>query len=150
MISIDKFSIIVENTPLISIDFIINKDRQYLLGKRVNKPAQGYYFTIGGRILKNETIHQAIERISIKEIGLHVTMEQLTFLGTFEHFYDDSFPSDKISTHYIVLAYLLDFNKKINLPIVEHSEYRYFSKNELLENNHVHEYVKNYFRGAYL
>jgi colanic acid biosynthesis protein WcaH len=137
----------VENTPLISIDFIIEKDSQYLLGKRINKPAQGYYFTVGGRILKNETINQAVMRISLKEIGLYVTMEQLKFLGIFEHFYHDSFPSDSISTHYIVLAYSLHLDQEIDLPMVEHNEYRYFLKDELISNSHVHPYVKNYFRG---
>lgn len=141
---------VVESTPLIAIDFIIEKDAQYLLGKRINKPAQGYYFTIGGRILKNEAINQAIMRISLKEIGLGVTMEQLKFLGVFEHFYHDSFPSDNISTHYIVLAYLLHLNQEVNLPMLEHNEYRYFSKDELMSNSHVHEYVKNYFKGTTL
>ena len=147
MISIDKFAIIVENTPLISIDFVIEKGGHYLLGKRINKPAQGYYFTVGGRILKNETIHQAIMRISLKEIGLRVSMEQLKFLGIFEHFYHDSFPSDNITTHYIVLAYLLHLDQEVDLPMLEHDEYRYFSKDELMYNSHVHENVKDYFRG---
>lgn len=147
MISIDKFSMVVENAPLISIDFIIEKDGLYLLGKRVNKPANGYYFTVGGRILKNETIYQAVMRISLKEIGLRVTMEQLKFLGVFEHFYHDSFPSDSISTHYVVLAYLLHLDQECALPMLEHNEYRYFSKDELMSNSHVHEYVKDYFKG---
>lgn len=146
MISNDKFAMVVENTPLISIDFIIEKDGQYLLGKRVNKPANGYYFTVGGRILKNETIHQAMKRISLKEIGLRITMEQLKFLGIFEHFYDDSFPSDSISTHYVVLAYVLHLNQEVDLPMLEHSEYCYFTKAELLEHSNVHPYVKNYFK----
>lgn len=146
MISIDNFAIVVENTPLISIDFIIEKNSQYLLGKRINKPANGYYFTLGGRILKNETIQQAVMRISLKEIGLGVTMEQLEFLGVFEHFYDDSFPSDKISTHYIVLAYLLHLDQEVDLPMVEHNEYRYFLKEEILKSSYVHTYVKDYFK----
>jgi colanic acid biosynthesis protein WcaH len=40
MISGDKFKTVVENTPLISIDFIIeNQAGEFLLGKRVNRPA---------------------------------------------------------------------------------------------------------------
>lgn len=141
---------VVENAPLIAIDFVIEKDGRYLLGKRLNKPASGYYFTLGGRILKNETINQAVTRLSLKELGSIVTMTQLNFLGVFEHFYDDSFPSDSITTHYVVLVYLLHLEQKSVLPIIEHNEYRYFSKKELLKSNNVHEYVKDYFRGKNL
>ena len=53
MISIDKFKTVVENTPLISVDFIIeNEQGKYLLGKRVNEPASGYWFTLVAEYLK--------------------------------------------------------------------------------------------------
>ena len=56
---------IIDATPLVSVDLIIeNRLKQILLGKRVNRPAQGYWFVPGGRILKNETIKDAIKRIS--------------------------------------------------------------------------------------
>ncbi|MEG1251614.1 MAG: NUDIX domain-containing protein, partial [Citrobacter sp.] len=60
---LDIFQTIVQNTPLISIDFIVKNERdEVLLGKRVNKPAKGYWFVPGGRIFKNETIFQAFKR----------------------------------------------------------------------------------------
>ncbi len=69
MISIDKFKIIVDNTPLVSIDFIIeNSEGNYLLGKRVNEPACGYWFMLGGRIFKNEKIEDAIKRLSKRNL----------------------------------------------------------------------------------
>lgn len=138
---------VVENTPLISIDFIIeNREGKFLLGKRVNKPARGFWFTLGGRIFKDETIETAIKRLSKKEFNVDVTQEMLEFHGVYEHFYDDSFLDDTISTHYVVLAYRLKIDSELSLPEAEHGEYRYFSKEELLENNHVHIYVKNYFK----
>jgi colanic acid biosynthesis protein WcaH len=42
------FKTIIENTPLVSVDLIIKNENKILLGKRVNKPAQGYWFTLGG------------------------------------------------------------------------------------------------------
>ena len=54
------FKTVVDSTPLISIDILIKKGNKILLGRRVNKPAQGYFFSIGGRINKNETIENAI------------------------------------------------------------------------------------------
>lgn len=146
MISKEKFKIVVENTPLVSIDFIIeNRDGHYLLGKRVNKPAQGFWFALGGRIFKNEPIAAAIKRLSKKEFNLEVAQEILEFHGIYEHFYENSFVDDTISTHYVVLVYYLRLNKDLVLPDTEHSAYRYFSKDEILNNSDVHKYIKDYF-----
>lgn len=148
MISNDKFKLVVENTPLVSIDFIIeNSEGNYLLGKRANKPAEGFWFTFGGRIFKDEPIREAIKRLSLKEFNLEATQEMLQFHGIYEHFYDNSFVDDAISTHYVVLVYHLKMISNISLPTDEHSDYRYFSKDELLEHNDVHAYVKDYFIG---
>lgn len=151
MISNDKFKIVVDNTPLVSIDFIIeNNEGNYLLGKRINKPAEGFWFTLGGRIFKDEPISEAIKRLSLKEFNIEITQEMLQFHGIYEHFYDNSFVDDAISTHYVVLAYHLKMSSNVSLPTDEHSDYRYFSKDELLEHNNVHPYVKNYFKGTNL
>jgi len=120
------FKFVVQNTPLISIDFLIKKDNKYLLGKRVNSPAKGFYFTIGGRIFKNETIEEAQKRILKEELNLTFStlnpQISILFIGIFEHFYEDSIFGDDISTHYINLAYLLDFDtisnsQYTNIPI---------------------------------
>ena len=60
MLELDKFKTLVDIAPLVSIDFIIkNSEDKILLGKRVNKPAKDYFFTLGGRLFKNETINEA-------------------------------------------------------------------------------------------
>ena len=138
MIPIEDFKIVVENTPLISIDFII-KDidtQEILLGKRINKPAFGYYFTLGGRVLKNETLLNAKKRIFRNELGIELD-NNLNFLGIFEHFYDDSFVSDDISTHYINLGYEVYISKieLNNVPKEQHNIYKWFSKEELLNSS---------------
>jgi len=141
------FKCIVENTPLVSIDFLIKKENKYLLGKRVNEPAKGYFFTIGGRIFKNETIKEAKKRILKEELNLDIDIE-FQFLGVFEHFYKTSIFGDKISTHYINLAFLLNLPFEIReLPKDQHSEYKYFTKKEILTLNEVHNYIKDYFKG---
>ena len=67
----DKFfKTVVDSVPLVSIDILIKKDNKILLGKRVNKPAQGYFFSIGGRINKNETIDNAMKRIALNELNI--------------------------------------------------------------------------------
>ena len=59
------FKTVVDSAPLISIDFLIKKGNKILLGWKVNKPAQGYFFSIGGRIDKNETIENAMKIIAL-------------------------------------------------------------------------------------
>lgn len=73
MLDLNTFKIVVDNTPLISIDFIIkNSDSKILLGKRVNKPAKDYLFTLGGRVYKNEKLNDAKQRILKEEVGLDI------------------------------------------------------------------------------
>lgn len=145
MISIDKFKEVVKNTPLISIDFIIkNSENKILLGKRTNEPALGYWFVPGGRIYKNEYISSAKKRILYNELNLEIS--KVKFIGYFEHFYTTSFISKDIDTHYVVLAFEINYNIMIDyLPKNQHNEYRYFSIDELIKNNEVHINTKNYF-----
>jgi colanic acid biosynthesis protein WcaH len=46
------FKTVIASTPLISIDLVVkNTKGEYLLGYRNNRPAQGFWFVPGGRIL---------------------------------------------------------------------------------------------------
>jgi len=151
ILPIEDFKIVVKNTPLISIDFIVrNEDTEgILLGKRVNKPAFGYYFTLGGRVLKDESIEKAQKRIFKNELGFDLNQIP-KFLGIFEHFYNDSFVDDNISTHYVNMGYEINISQSLinqfeNLPKEQHSYYKWFSLKELLNSNEVHKYTKDYF-----
>ena len=145
-LSDQTFKTVVNSTPLISIDLLVKKDNKILLGKRINKPAQGYFFSIGGRVYKNESIQQATARIAKDELNISLKLTP-RFIGVFEHFYDDGIYKD-ISTHYINLAYEVDINNDIlNLPIEQHNEYQWLTIDELLESKQVHKYVKDYFKG---
>ena len=53
MLEREVFKKVVKNTPLVSIDICIVWDEKFLLGKRKNDPLKGFFFTPGGRILKN-------------------------------------------------------------------------------------------------
>jgi len=55
-----QFKTVVGSAPLISIDLLVKKDSKILLGRRINKPAQGYLFSAGGRVYKNKTIDSAM------------------------------------------------------------------------------------------
>jgi colanic acid biosynthesis protein WcaH len=145
MLDNKTFKTVINSTPLISIDLLVKKDNKILLGRRINKPAQGYLFSIGGRVYKNESIQQATARIAKDELNISLKLTP-SFIGVFEHFYDDGIYKD-ISTHYINLAYEVDINNEIlNLPNDQHNEYQWLGINELLSSKQVHKYVKDYFR----
>jgi len=138
------FKTILNSTPLISIDILVMKNGKVLLGKRSNKPAQGYFFSTGGRIYKNETIYNAMSRIAFNELNIELKSTP-KFIGVFEHFYDDSI-YENISTHYVNIAYEYEIEEIPDLPNEQHSEYKWFTVSELLENKLVHKYTKDYFR----
>jgi colanic acid biosynthesis protein WcaH len=144
MLDYDTFKVVVDSVPLISIDILVKKDNKVLLGKRVNKPAQGYYFSIGGRIKKNETINQAMERIVKNELDIKLKLTP-RFIGVYEHFYNDSIYQD-VSTHYVNLAYEIEIEETLNLPNEQHNEYQWLTIDELLESKQVHNHVKYYFK----
>ena len=144
MLDDQAFKAVIRSTPLISIDLLVKKDNKILLGKRLNKPAQGCLFSIGGRVYKNETINNAMMRIAKNELNIELKLMP-RFIGVFEHFYDDSIYQD-VSTHYVNLAYEIEIEETLNLPTKQHNEYQWLTIDELLESNQVHEYVKGYFR----
>ena len=138
------FKTVVDSAPLISIDILIKKGNKILLGKRINKPAQGYFFSIGGRIIKNETIDNAMARVALNELNIDLKSTP-EFIGVFEHFYDDSL-YENVSIHYVNIAYEYEMEETPDLPTEQHSEYKWFTIDELLENKQVRKYTKDYFR----
>jgi len=144
MLDDQTFKTVIISTPLISIDLLVKKDNKILLGKRINKPAQGYLFSIGGRVYKNETIDNAMIRIAKIELNIELKSTP-RFVGVFEHFYDDSVYED-VSTHYVNLAYEIEIEETLSLPSEQHNEYQWLTIDELLESKQVHKHVKDYFK----
>jgi colanic acid biosynthesis protein WcaH len=144
----DDFARIIRYTPLVSIDLIV-RDPQgcALLGLRVNEPARGTYFVPGGAIRKNETIRAAFARIVKVEIGIKASLDNATFVGVFEHFYDTNrFGDAEYGTHYVVLAYEIILPER---PLIEidsqHSNVRWMSKDDILLAENVHPNTKAFF-----
>ena len=138
---------VVKHAPLVAIDLIVkNHEEKTLVGLRQNEPAQATWFVPGGRILKNERIAQAFNRITTEELGQACIFEQAKFRGVFEHFYSTNFVAcPGFGTHYIVLAYECSMiASKIELPQDQHQQYQWLSDQELLEHPQVHPYTKAY------
>lgn len=148
MLSNKDFSNVIELTPLISIDMIIEYEGKYLIGKRINNPAKDYYFVPGGRIKKNETLEIACERLTQDELGFVIKFNKFQFHVNTQHIYDNNFFNNEFKTHYVCLCYkyaLTDNEfKKINID-AQHSDIKWLRVDEILANTTVHENTKNYF-----
>ncbi|MVG13269.1 GDP-mannose mannosyl hydrolase [Aeromonas jandaei] len=142
-----QFQQIVAVTPLISIDLIVrNELGQVLLGRRLNRPAQGFWFVPGGRVRKDERLNDAFWRLTEEELGIAASRENARFLGPYEHFYADNFSGEDFSTHYVVLGYEVLWQGHHNaLPVSQHDQYHWFYVNELLQDPGVHQHTKDYF-----
>ncbi|QLE86084.1 GDP-mannose mannosyl hydrolase [Shewanella sp. Scap07] len=140
------FKMIIDSTPLVSIDLLIkNSEGKYLLGYRNNRPAKGFWFVPGGRILKDESIDSAFTRLCKNELMIDIDMQQAHLIGVFDHFYDDCVFGKGVSTHYVVLGYQLDINLDIGaLPKEQHNRYAWFSKQAMLNREDVHMHSKWY------
>ena len=60
------FKQVVQHSPLFGVDLIVvNSQNGVLMGERINAPAKGFWFVLGGRVYKNERLEQALLRVSL-------------------------------------------------------------------------------------
>lgn len=145
----EAFQTVIENTPLVSIDLLIrNECDEILVGLRNNKPAKGYWFVPGGRILKGESIQDAFSRITLSELSFKASLEDATYLGLYEHFYPDSACDGEkvITTHYVVSGFGLSMKKNSlsELPTCQHSSYRWVSEKDFTTDETIHVHSRWY------
>jgi colanic acid biosynthesis protein WcaH len=139
---------VVKLTPLVSLDLIIeNGAGKILVGMRNNEPARGFLFVPGGRILKNERVAKAFERIAKDELGIEAKYQDTEFIGVFDHIYDTNFAHrEGFGTHYVVLAYRFKIDDNIDITADDqHSKLLWLDKTEILKNEKVHPHTKAYF-----
>jgi colanic acid biosynthesis protein WcaH len=152
LLSDQDFLGLINVAPLIAIDLIVRKaSGEVLLGKRKNKPAQGFWFVPGGRVLKNERLTDVFRRLCLNELALDVDFSEAKLLGAYEHFYQDNFlDSSDISTHYVVMGYELSLQCADQVSLdQQHSEQQWWPVEALLVSDEVHSNTKAYFDEAY-
>lgn len=141
----EQFLNVIEHTPLVSIDLVIRSPQgRVLMGERLNRPAQGYWFVPGGRICKQESLAQAFRRISQSELEMTLEIADARLLGAFTHLYDDNFAdAPGITTHYVALGYQVDLQLDLaDLPKQQHQGYRWIGADSDLK---VHPNSQAYF-----
>lgn len=152
MLNPDDFLSVVAKTPLVSIDLVlVRPDGSTLLGQRNNRPAQGYWFVPGGRINKDESLAGALQRISLRELGVDLSVFPQRWLGVYEHFYPDNFAGvEGVSTHYVVLAHRIEVPADfVCMPADDqHAALEWWGVADLLSSAKVHPNTQAYFQGV--
>lgn len=152
MLASDDFLFVVDKAPLVAVDLVfVRNGREVLLGQRRNRPAQDFWFVPGGRIRKGERMAEVLPRVAEAELGLTSGLGANglvpSFLGAFEHFYDDCFAGNcGVSTHYVVLGYRIDVSGDFEPPGVDaqHAGWRWWPVAEALASDAVHRFTKDY------
>ena len=126
------YKICLESLPIISVDVLLFNHSldKILLFKRTNKPIKGVFYSLGGRILKNEnTIDTAIRKLE-EEANIIVTNKNDLFLGgiTEECFKGSIYESVDTHNINIFFGYIVDNNIKIKVD-KQHSEHQWFPLN---------------------
>jgi colanic acid biosynthesis protein WcaH len=135
--------------PLVSVDWVLlNPSGQMLLGKRRNAPARHWWFTPGGRVRKNEPLGSCLQRVAVSELGLQASdVQGARLMGVWDHFYEDSAFSGKVSTHYVNLPHVLCLPHTLDLkalPLDQHIAWRWQDVQAAALANDVHSYVRLY------
>lgn len=158
-LSSEQFSQACAALPLVSLDFCLLRPScsgatglELLLGLRNNRPAQGWWFTPGGRIRKNEQLASASARIALDELGLPATaLPRARLMGAWDHCYPDSAFDPAVSTHYVNLPHWLalsaDEADALTLPQgpdQQHTRWQWLPLEQAVQNESVHACVRVY------
>jgi colanic acid biosynthesis protein WcaH len=145
---LDRFKRVVRDSVLVALDLlIVNEKAEVLVGKRRNSPAKGCLFVPGGRVYKEETLTEALRRISTTETGVDLSQAVSTLYGVYDHLYpDNGFGEPGLSTHYAVIACLFENCPPIHCPADgQHEGFEAMNITELLSHPKVHAYTRSYF-----
>lgn len=127
--------------PTVEVVFFDKTMKKTLLFRRNNQPLKGVFFSMGGRILKNEQLLEAAVRKVKEEIGVIVNPKKLFFGGVQDEIHTKSiFPN--IGYHCINIYFGYILNEERIVLDSQHSEARWFS----VSNKKIHYFVKNKIR----
>ena len=103
--------------PIACVDLLVVHDGRLLLMLRNNEPGRGLWFTPGGRILRGETLEEAVTRVLGKETGLEATRVEQK--GTMAHIWPE--------IHTVTTFYRVDVASGDVEMNDEHSDYRWIT-----------------------
>ncbi len=107
----DLYEKIIEHMPIPCVDLVLLHQGKVLLTLRTQEPEKGKWWVQGGRIFKNESLQEALQRLARREIGSEVKI--LKQIGVYDYFSKVSvFPEVKSGTHCVVVCFLVEPQEK--------------------------------------
>lgn len=135
--------------PICCVDMVFNAGKKVYLFKRAYEPAKNEYWLIGGRILKGESLKDAVIRKAKEEVGVDVKITRR--IGVYESFFKISrfdTKKKKYGAHAISICFLVQpKNKDFKLSLNdEYSDYKIIANNDKKEKYNLHPYVQAVLR----
>lgn len=135
----EKYREVLDITPVCTVDVLFfNADKtKILLFKRENEPMKGSFFSIGGRLFKGELLADCAVRQTLRETGMAIEKNKLTYGGTQEEIHPNSI-FEGVSYHAVGIFYgyvIEDAEIKLDN---QHSDYQWFS----VSDNSLHPFIK--------
>lgn len=144
-ISENLYKQILENMPVCCVDLVISHQGKALLVYRTNEPAKNNWWVVGGRILKNERLIDAVKRKAKEEVGLDVKIEKQ--IGAYETIFEKGiFPDLKTGVHTPVIVYLASLENPEQEIKVDGTSYDYKWIEEIDQS--LHPYIQRLLRDS--
>ena len=139
-----EFQKIVDTVPICTVDVLFfNSDKtETLLFRRQNEPLKGTFFSLGGRLLKGESLEDCAVRQAMREAGIAVRKEELTFGGVQGELHHNSMFKG-VAYHAIDVFYGHILHEEDVLLDSQHSVYQWF----LVSDPTLHPFVQSKISG---
>lgn len=148
----EKYQEILDTIPICTVDVLFfNKDlTKTLLFKRNNSPLKDWYFSVGGRLYKDELLIDCAVRQVHREIGVTIDIDRLMHGGVQEEIHTESiFENTSYHAVDVFYGYILE-DPSIKLDS-QHSDYKWFSVSDASLNpfikTKISSILKNYGQG---
>jgi colanic acid biosynthesis protein WcaH len=98
MIPKKDYTKILASVPVPTVDILVIRDKKCLLVRRQNRPLKGHWWLPGGRVMRGETLLDAVSRKLSEELGI-IEFQNGEYVGVYEDQYrDNDFGLDFIHT----------------------------------------------------
>lgn len=135
----DKFKEIYSVVPRLAVEVVIVRDGQILLTKRKSHGWAGQWHTPGGTVMYRESLHDAVKRFGLEELGIDVEVGKL--LGYIEVWSEEAERGYGYSVSFPFLAKPKTYDFVLNSQATEHAFFSDLSSNVIPEHRAFYESI---------
>lgn len=104
----DNYKQIIELLPILCVDIMVkNRKGKYLLIQRAREPLKGFWWVIGGRVMKGETLEEGAIRKIREETG--IVVDKVTMEGYYEDTRETSPFGSPIPIHSVSVVFSANY-----------------------------------------